>query len=106
LQLRSNAQVRSVLVAPDGRRATGVSYIDRATRREVEVYGRVVIVAASCCESAKIMLNSKSRHWPTGVANSSGQVGRNISDRLYGTPAYGFLPQLVRQPPPRDTVDD
>jgi choline dehydrogenase-like flavoprotein len=106
LELRANAHVRSVLVAPDGRRATGVSYIDRATRREVEVYGRVVIVAASCCESAKIMLNSKSRHWPTGVANSSGQVGRNISDHLYGTPAYGFLPQLVGQPPTPDNIAD
>lgn len=106
LELRPNAHVKNILVSPDGRRATGVAYIDRTTRQEVEVYGKVVVVAASCCESAKIMLNSKSRHWPTGVANSSGQLGRNLSDHLYGTPAYGYLPQLVGQPPRPDNVAD
>ena len=68
LELRANAHVRSVLVSPDGRRATGVSYIDRATRREVEAHGRAVIVAASCGESAKTRSTPKPRHWPTGVA--------------------------------------
>ncbi|MEJ7616152.1 MAG: GMC family oxidoreductase [Pyrinomonadaceae bacterium] len=106
LELRANAHVKNILVSADGRRASGVAYIDRTTRQEVEVYGKVVIVAASCCESAKIMLNSKSRQWPTGVANASAQLGRNLSDHLYGTPAYGFLPQLVGQPPRPDNVAD
>ena len=38
---------------------------------------RAVVVAASCLESARIMLNSKSPRWPDGIANSSGQLGRN-----------------------------
>ena len=83
LTLLTNALVRSVLVDQDGM-ATGVAYVDRATRREVEVYAKVVVLAASCVETAHIMLNSTSRHWPTGIANSSGQLGRNLCEHLYG----------------------
>jgi choline dehydrogenase-like flavoprotein len=83
-----------------------VAYIDRKTKQEVEVYGRAVVVAASCIESARIMLNSKSRYWPNGVANSSGQLGRNLCDHLYGESARGYLPQLVGQPSFPDHVGD
>jgi choline dehydrogenase-like flavoprotein len=62
------------------------------------VQGRAVVVAASCIESARIMLNSKSSHWPAGIANSSGQLGRNLCDHLYATTASGYLPQLLGQP--------
>jgi choline dehydrogenase-like flavoprotein len=72
--------------------------------QEVEVYGKAVVVAASCVESARILLNSKSRRWPNGIANSSGQVGRNLCDHLYGTTARGHLPQLLGQPSSPDNV--
>jgi choline dehydrogenase-like flavoprotein len=97
LDLRTNAIARSVLVDRNGR-ASGVSYIDRDTGREVEVRGRAVVAAASCVETARILLNSKSRHWPAGIANSSGQLGRNLCDHLYGSAARGYLPQLLGQP--------
>lgn len=60
--------------------------------------GRAVVAAASCVETARIMLNSKSRYWPAGIANSSGQLGRNLCDHLYGSAARGYLPQLLGQP--------
>ena len=75
-----------------------MAYVDRKTKQEVEVRARVVVVAASCVESARIMLNSKSRIWPDGIANSSGQLGRNLCDHLYGQSADGYLPQLLGQP--------
>ena len=75
-------------------------------KREVEVYAKVVVLAASCVETAHIMLNSKSRHWPTGIANSSGQLGRNLCEHLYGSPGYGYLPQLLGQPPAPDNIAD
>jgi choline dehydrogenase-like flavoprotein len=103
LELRTNALAREILVDGDGR-AKGVAYVDRLTRREVEVYARTVVVAASCVESSKIMLNSRSRHWPTGIANSSGQLGRNLCDHMYGDAARGYLPQLMGQPPFPDNV--
>ena len=105
LELRTNALAKNILVDEKGQ-ASGVAYIDRHTRQEVEVRGRAVVVAASCIESARILLNSKSRHWPTGVANSSGQVGRNLCDHLYGESASGYLPQLSGQPSFPDNVSD
>jgi len=72
-ELRTNAIAKNVLVDDKGR-AKGVAYVDRNTRQEVEVYGKTVVLAASCLETAKIMLNSKSRHWPTGIANSRGEL--------------------------------
>ena len=101
--LRTNAIAREILVDSEGR-ARGVAYVDRQTRQEQEVYGKAVIVAASCVNTAQIMLNSRSRHWPGGIANSSGQLGKNLCDHMYGTTAYGYLPQLLGQPSFPDNV--
>ncbi len=103
LELRTNALAKNILVDEKGH-AAGVAYIDRNTKQEVEVYGRAVVVAASTVESARIILNSKSRHWPNGIANSSGQAGRNLCDHIYGSTAYGYLPQLLGQPAFPDNV--
>ena len=105
LELRTNALARNILVDQRGQ-ASGVTYIDRRSRQEQEVFGQTVVIAASCLETTHIMLNSRSRHWPTGIANSSGQLGRNLCDHLYGTPAAGYLPQLLGQPSFPDNVSD
>ena len=105
LTLLTNAIVRSVMVDENGR-AKGVAYVDRESKREIEVYAKVVVLAASCVETAHIMLNSKSRHWPAGIANSSGELGRNLCDHLYGCPGYGYVPQLLGQPPFPDNIAD
>ena len=103
LEIRTNALAKNILTDENGR-ASGVAYVDRQTGQELEVYGKAVVVAASCIESARILLNSKSRRWPTGIANSSGQAGRNLCDHLYGTLARGYLPQLLGQPSFPDNV--
>jgi choline dehydrogenase-like flavoprotein len=105
LELRTDALAKNILTDENGR-AAGVAYIDRATKQEREVYAWAVVVAASCIESARIMLNSKSRQWPNGIANSSGQLGRNLCDHLYGESARGYLPQLLGQPSFPDHVAD
>jgi choline dehydrogenase-like flavoprotein len=105
LELRTDALAKNILVDANGM-AKGVAYIDRKTKQEVEVFGRAVVVAASCVESARIMLNSNSRHWPNGIANSSGQLGKNLCDHLYGESARGYLPQLLGQPSFPDGVGD
>lgn len=103
LDLRTNALVKNILVDDNGR-ARGVAYIDRVSKQEREVYGKNVVLAASCVESARIVLNSKSRQWPEGIGNSSGQAGRNLCDHLYGTTARGYFPQLLGQPSFPDNV--
>jgi choline dehydrogenase-like flavoprotein len=105
LDLRINALASHLLTDENGN-ASGVAYFDRPTRQLREVHARAVVVAASCVESARIMLNSKSSRWPTGIANSSGELGRNLCDHMYGTAARGYLPQLLGQPSFPDNVSD
>jgi len=97
LDIRCDAMVREVLTDPDGR-ATGVSYIDKKTRQEVQVRGKVVVLAASACETARLLLNSRSSRFPTGLANSSGMVGKYVMDTVMSD-VRGFLPSLMDLPP-------
>ena len=93
MELISNAMVREVLTDKNGV-ATGVSYIDRETLQEYEVNAKTVVLGASSCETARIMLNSKSQFYPNGLANSSGLVGRYLQDST-GSSQSGLLPQLM-----------
>ncbi len=97
VEVRTGAMVREVLVGSDGM-ASGVSYVDKKTRRDVEVRAKIVVLAASCCETARIMLNSKSGQFPNGIANSSGLVGRYIMDTV-GSAVGGHVPLLEDLPP-------
>ncbi len=97
LEVRTSAMVREVLVGSDGL-ATGVSYVDKKTRKEVQVRAKVVVLAASCCETARIMLNSKSSLFPNGIANSSGLVGKYVMDTV-GSAVSGVVPILQDLPP-------
>lgn len=96
LDILTDAMVREVLVGPDGR-ATGVHYIDKTTRRDAVAKARVVILAASTCETARLLLNSKSRD-RAGLANSSGQVGKNLMDSI-GTSLGAHIPAMEDLPP-------
>lgn len=93
LTIRTNAMAREVTVGADGR-ATGVLYIDKTTGREEHVQARVVVLAASACESARILLNSRSAAFPQGLANSSGTVGKYLTDTT-GSGVSGFIPKLM-----------
>src|SRR6185503_4235918 len=67
LDIVPNAMAREVLTDDNGK-ATGVVYIDKTTGQENTVRGRVVVLAASSGESVRIMLNSKSKRFPNGLA--------------------------------------
>ncbi len=97
LEVRTGAMAREVLVGTDGM-ARGVSYIDTKTRQEVEVKARIVVLAASCCETARLLLNSKSSQFPNGLANSTGLVGKYVMDTV-GSDVSGYLPILEDMPP-------
>jgi choline dehydrogenase-like flavoprotein len=97
LTLVTNAMAREVTVGRDGL-ATGVSYIDKRTGQERHVKARVVVLAASACESARLLLNSKSSRFPQGLGNSSGAVGKGLTDTT-GTDVAGFIPSLVDHVP-------
>jgi choline dehydrogenase-like flavoprotein len=94
--LITGAMARELIVGKDGKVAA-VSYIDKATREERRIHARAFIVAASACESARLLLNSRSTLFPDGLANSSGVVGRNLMDTV-GSDGGGYFPQLERMP--------
>src|SRR5204862_2039609 len=81
LDIITEAMVREVTVDPAGK-ATGVLYIDKRSGKEERATARCVVLAASGCESARILLNSKSTLFPNGLANGSGKVGRYLMDTV------------------------
>ena len=97
LDILPRAMAREVTVDPAGK-ATGVTYIDKATGREHHVSGRVVVLAAGACETARILLNSKSSLFPGGLGNSSGLVGKYVMDTV-GASWGGQIPLLESLPP-------
>lgn len=64
--------------------ARRVIFVDRESHRWSEVEGRVVLLCASTIESVRLLLASTSRHFPTGLANSSGTLGRYLMDHFGG----------------------
>ncbi len=92
MDLYTNCMVREVNTNAEGK-ATGVSYINKDDLQEYQVEGRVVILAASACESARLLLNSKSSIHANGLANSSDVVGKYLHDST-GMDLGGVLPEL------------
>src|SRR5207248_4873440 len=97
LPLLTSAMAREVTVDKSGR-ATGVAYVDKASGEDRHVRARVVVSAASALESARLLLNSTSPSFPNGLANSSGTVGKYITDTT-GTDVGGFIPKLTDHVP-------
>lgn len=93
LTVITNAMVREVLTDKSGK-ATGVSYVNTKDMQEYQVLGKTVILGASACESARLLLNSKSPAHPNGLANNSGVVGKYLHDST-GASLGGYLPQLM-----------
>ena len=73
---------RHLVYDEQANRVTGVLVVDARTRETREYTARVVFLCASALESARILLNSATSRHPNGLANSSGQVGRNIMDHI------------------------
>ena len=97
LDILVNAMVREVTLGKDGL-ASGVSFIDRTTGRSVHAAARVVVLAASSCETVRILLNSRPAAFAQGLANSSGNVGRYLMDTV-GSSVGGQIPLLESLPP-------
>ena len=93
LRIVANAMAREVTTDERGL-ATGVSYINRTDRRDYAVRARIVVLAPSACESARMLLNSKSSRFPNGLANSSGVVGRYLTDST-GLSVSGYIPKMA-----------
>lgn len=95
VKLFVNAMVREVTTNDEGK-ATGVSYISKEDRKEYKLKGKVVVLAASACSSARILLNSKSKQHPNGLGNSSNLIGKYLHDST-GSSGSAFIPDLMNR---------
>src|SRR6266481_6133844 len=93
LTLKTNAMAREITLDRTGK-ASGVTYVDTTDGSEHHIDARVVVVAASACETSRLLLNSKSASFPNGLANGSGTVGKYLTDTT-GTDVGGFVPKLM-----------
>jgi len=81
LDILPNAMAREVTLDKQGK-ATGVTFINKTNGSEGHATGRAVVLAASSQESVRLLLNSKSNAFPQGLANSSGKVGKYVTDSV------------------------
>jgi choline dehydrogenase-like flavoprotein len=88
LTIVPNAIVRELTVDKNTGRVNGAHFIDRHSRRELHVQAKVIVLAAGCLESTRLLLNS-------GLANSSGVLGRYLFDQYYGGTAIALIPDAV-----------
>jgi choline dehydrogenase-like flavoprotein len=103
LTLRTNAIAREITVDQKTGKASGVSFIDAENGQTYEAKAKVVIVAASTLESARLLLLSKSEKYPNGIGNSSGHVGHNFCEHVMGPGVSGLVKDQIGKP---RTLDD
>ena len=103
LTLRTNAIAHEVLVDRNTGRARGVAFVDSVTRKSYEVKAKVVVLAASTLESARLLLLSKSPQHPNGIGNSSDHVGHNFCEHVMGPGVTGLIKELVGK---EHTIED
>jgi choline dehydrogenase-like flavoprotein len=87
-ELRTECMAKEIQIDDHGR-ATGVSYFDADGKLQQQP-ADLVVVSACAIESARLLLNSKSRLHPNGLGNRYDQVGRNLQGHHY-TGAVGFF---------------
>jgi len=87
-ELRTECVAREILTDSEGR-VRGVAYHD-ASDRLLEQSADLVVVSACAIESARLLLNSKSKLFPNGLGNRYDWVGRNLQGHTY-TGATGLF---------------
>ncbi len=95
-QLSARSMAREVVVDGQGR-ARGVIYFG-PDKKLYEQPADLVIVSCSATESPRLLLNSKSKLFPTGLANGYDQVGRNILDHTGGSGLVGYFEEDIFEP--------
>lgn len=93
VDLYVNSMAREVITDGSGK-ATAVSYISKDDRREYQIKGKVIVLAASACETSRLLLNSKAPGQTNGLGNGSGTLGRYLHDST-GAGTNAFIPSLM-----------
>jgi choline dehydrogenase-like flavoprotein len=91
LHVAANSVVQSLIYDEKTKKVKGVRIIDNNDLSEREYFGKVVFLCASTIGSTQIMLNSKSKTFPYGIANRSGVLGHYLMDHNYNARAQGDI---------------
>jgi choline dehydrogenase-like flavoprotein len=91
-EVRPHCQVAEIMLNEKGR-ATGVKYFDENNKGRIQT-ADIVVVAGSATESARLLLNSRSKLFPNGAGNNHDWVGRNLQGHAYSG-AYGLFNEEV-----------
>ncbi len=81
-----NVVVREISVDKNSGLVNEAHFVDRHSRREMSVKAKIIILAAGCLESTRLLLNS-------GLANSSGVLGHYLIDQVYGPGMVCSVPE-------------
>lgn len=95
LTVRTNSTVYEIEVDRQTGKAKGVAFLDSISRKSLSAKAKVVVLGASTLESTRILLNSRSRQYPNGIANSSGHVGHNLAEHVMGPRIEGIYKPRV-----------
>jgi glucoside 3-dehydrogenase (cytochrome c) catalytic subunit len=103
LTVRTHSTAYEVTVDSATGKARGVAFLDTESGKHYEARAKVVVLAASTLESARLLLLSRSSAHPNGIGNSSGHVGHNFCEHVMGPSVSGLVKDLVGKP---RTLDD
>lgn len=91
LTMMTDSAVHSVDYDPETKRATAVNIVNTKTKERSRVTARVIFLNASTIATTTLLLNSKSESFQNGLANSSGQLGRNLMDHMITAWGHGYM---------------
>ncbi|MBT0584982.1 GMC oxidoreductase [Alteromonas oceanisediminis] len=92
LSIAVDSIVHSLIYDEASNRVKGVRIIDNNDLSTREYFANVVFLCASTLGSTQVLLNSTSKRFPNGLANSSGVLGRYFMDHNYNARSGGILP--------------
>jgi choline dehydrogenase-like flavoprotein len=92
MTLIPDTAVHAVDYDPHTQRAKGVNTVNIKTNETKTITAKVIFLNAGTIPTTSILLNSASAEFANGLANSSGQLGRNLMDHVAGARGYGVMP--------------
>ena len=91
--LRPNSLVHEIIYDDTSKLATGVRVIDANTKEKTEYKAKVIFCCASAIPTTSILMQSKSKRFPNGLGNDSGELGHNLMDHHFKAGANADAPE-------------
>ncbi|WP_139959779.1 GMC oxidoreductase [Flavicella sediminum] len=91
MTLRPHSIAYEIVYDEKLKKAIGVKIIDAVTKEKHFYEAEIIFSCASAMASASILLQSKSKRFPNGLGNDSGELGHNIMDHHLGVGASAVV---------------